>query len=208
MTGEASSERTGGAAGSDRGLGAIGVVALLLIGAVGGLIGDAGHVVSATTVYLDDSLPFVWESQLWFPLMVGAGTVALGWIRVAFGPDDFEVRSPLGPAFDALAMIAAVVGLYLLTAAVIELDPVISVAGVYAATALIVVAYARSGWDLTCGLLAVVGGVGTEMLFAALELFEYTAEVPAFLGVATWLPGLYLAYGVVAGRLGLMLARA
>ncbi len=192
---------------ANRSLGAIGIVALFLIGAIGGLIGDACHVVSGTTTYLENPLPFVWESQLWFPIVVGAGTVTLGWIRVTFGPDDLEVRSPLGPGFDALAMIASVIALYVLTAAVFGLHAELAVAGVYAVALVIVVAYARGPIDLLCGVLAVAGGVGLEILTAAFGLFEYGETVPSFLGVATWLPGLYLAYGVVAGRLGLLLAR-
>ena len=55
---------------------------LFLIGAAGGLIGDQGHVESGTTEYLSDAVPFIWESALWFPLLVGLGTVAVGVTRL------------------------------------------------------------------------------------------------------------------------------
>ena len=44
------------------------------IGAAVGLVGDAGHVQSVTTTYLDDSVPFIWESALWFPVLVELAT--------------------------------------------------------------------------------------------------------------------------------------
>jgi hypothetical protein len=37
---------------------------LFVVGAAGGLIGDAGHVQAGTTAYLNDAAPFVWESAL------------------------------------------------------------------------------------------------------------------------------------------------
>ena len=74
------------------GCSAAGLAALFAIGAIGGLIGDMCHVESGTTVYLEDPLPYVWKSQLWFPLMVGAGTAALGWIRVRIGDGERQRR--------------------------------------------------------------------------------------------------------------------
>lgn len=37
------------------------------------LVGDMCHAESGTAAYLEDPLPYVSRSQLWFPLMVGAG---------------------------------------------------------------------------------------------------------------------------------------
>jgi hypothetical protein len=50
--------------------------------------------------------------------------------------------------------------------------------------------------------------VTTEIVLAGAGIFEYADDVSQLAGVAAWLPGLYLAYGVVAARLGMMLARA
>src|SRR5690242_19443230 len=73
---------------------------LFLIGAVGGLIGDAGHVQSGTTTYLDDTTPFVWRSALWFPILVGLATASLGELRLRLGP--------ARPGFDPRTGVAAI----------------------------------------------------------------------------------------------------
>ena len=88
---------------------------LFLVGAAGGLVGDAGHVQAGTTTYLDDATPFVWESALWFPVLVGLATASLGELRLRLGPPrpGFDIRI-------ALAAIAAVVALYALTAIVYD----------------------------------------------------------------------------------------
>ena len=48
-------------------------------------------------------------------------------------------------------------------------------------------------------------GVGTEVVLSAAGVFEYADDIEQILGVAAWLPALYLAYGVVASRLGALL---
>ena len=86
---------------------------LFLIGAAGGLVGDAGHVQSGTTVYLDDATPFIWESALWFPILVGLATASIGELRLRLAPPR--------PGFDpgvGVAAIAAVLGIYAITALV------------------------------------------------------------------------------------------
>lgn len=193
-------------------LGGAGIAALFLVGAVGGLIGDMCHVESETTTYLEDPLPYVWKSQLWFPLMVGAGTAALGWIRVRMAAgartarSDEQDREPEG-ARDAVAMIAAVIALYALTALVRGEPQPAAVVVCWAVAALIVARWARGPGDLLCAVLAAVFGVGSEIILAAAGVFEYADDIARFAGVASWLPALYLAYGVVAARLGLIAAR-
>lgn len=188
-------------------LGAAGLAALFVVGALGGLIGDMCHVETGTTVYLEEPLPYVWRSQLWFPLMVGAGTAALGWIRVRFGPVEGPEDGTVEGARDALAMIAAVVGLYALTALVRGEPQPAAVVICWSVAALIVVRWARGPAELGCAVLAAVFGVTTEAVLAAADVFEYADDVARFAGVASWLPALYLAYGVVAARLGLIAAR-
>jgi len=177
-------------------------VALFVIGAVGGLIGDMCHVESGTTVYLEDPLPYLWKSQLWFPLMVGSGTVALGWIRVRL---DGRVRAPeRGALREGAVMIAAVVGLYALTALVRGEPQPAAIVLVYAVAAVIVARFATAPADLVCAVLAALFGVGIEIVLAAADVFMYAEDLARFAGVATWLPGLYLAYGVIAGQLALL----
>lgn len=189
------------------GLTGAGLAALFAIGAAGGLIGDMCHVESGTTVYLEDPLPYVWKSQLWFPLMVGAGTAALGWIRVRIG-DPAKPAPPGDRRREAALMIAAVLGLYALTALVRGEPQPAAIVLVYAVAGLIAARFATGTGDLVCALLAAVFGVGTEIVLSAADVFAYADDVARFAGVATWLPALYLAYGVVAGRLGLLLAAA
>ena len=71
---------------------------------------------------------------------------------------------------------------------------------------MIVARFATAPADLACACLAALFGVGTEIVLGAADVFAYASDIGRFAGVATWLPGLYLAYGVVAGRLGLLLA--
>lgn len=186
-------------------LGAEGIAVLFAIGAVGGLIGDMTHVGSETTTYLEDPFPYVWRSQLWFPLMVGAGTVALGWIRVRFGPvEDCERAEGVR---EAVAMVAAVLGLYALTALVRGEPQGPAVVICWAVGVLIAARWARGRWELICAILAAFAGVSAEALLAAAGVFEYSDDVARIAGVASWLPALYLAYGVVAARLGVIAAR-
>ena len=182
-------------------LGPLALVALFAIGAVGGLIGDMCHVESGTTVYLDDGLPYVWDSQLWFPLMVGAGTAALGWIRVRLGESG---GGDPENARDVVAMVAAILALYALTAIVRGEPQPVAIVLVYGVAALICARFARGPSELACGALAALFGVGTEIALAGAGVFEYAADVDQVVGVAAWLPGLYVAYGVVAARLGII----
>ena len=189
-----------------RGVGLAGLLVLFAVGAVGGLIGDMCHVRSGTTRYLQDPLPYVWESQLWFPLVVGAGTAALGWISVRLGARaaEAEQREPLR---SASAMIAAVLALYALTALMRGEDASVGIVLPWAVGALIVAAFARRRSDLLCAALAMLGGVGGEIALSAAGLFEYAGDIEQIAGVAAWLPALYLAFGVVAARLGVLAAR-
>jgi hypothetical protein len=188
------------------GLTVAGLATLFAVGAIGGLIGDMCHVESGTTVYLEDPLPYVWKSQLWFPLMVGAGTAALGWIRVRVGGEEVRVGEDGERLRRAALMIAAVIGLYALTALVRGEPQPAAIVLVYAVALAIAVAFATGVGDLACACLAALFGVGTEIVLAATDVFAYASDIGRFAGVATWLPGLYLAYGVVAGQLGLLLA--
>lgn len=193
---------------NDRGrIGAGGLAVLFAIGAIGGLIGDMCHVVSGTTVYLEDPLPYIWESQLWFPLMVGGGTATLGWIAVTFGA---KAAGPEleDPRREAAAMIASVVGLYALTALVRGEPSAVGIVLSYSVAALICFRFARDRIDWLCAGLATVVGVGTEMVLSAAGVFEYAGDIEQIIGVAAWLPAIYLAYGVVAARLGALLSEA
>lgn len=45
------------------------VVVVFALGAIAALIGDHGHVVTGTTGYFTNAVPFVWSSPVWFPVV-------------------------------------------------------------------------------------------------------------------------------------------
>jgi len=190
------------------------------IGAVGGLVGDACHVASGTTEYLDDSLPFVWKSQLWFPLAVGLATVATGELRLRLGPapagesgsggaaiDRDPIRDPRGHDLtEALAAIASVIAIYALSAVLTDEDPLSATVLIWALALLVLARFGGGRPALICATAAAVLGPLAEVLVVEVELSRYSADADGLLGVAEWLPALYFAFGVVAARLAELLA--
>ncbi len=176
---------------------------LFAIGAVGGLIGDAGHVQAGTTNYLDRSVPFVWESAIWFPLLVGLATASIGELRLWLGPPR--------PGFDlriAAAGIAAVIGIYAVTA-LLQGSPEQPATVLIVTLAALVACWLADGPPaLACGLAAASIGPLAEIVIIELELSEYGPGADSLFGVALWLPALYFAFGVVVARLAeLLVAR-
>jgi hypothetical protein len=174
---------------------------LFAVGAAGGLIGDAGNVQSGATLYLDDSGPFVWESPLWFPVLVGAATVATGVVRLRLGPPrpGFDVRI-------GLAAFASVVAIYSVTSVAGD-DGTPAVALVFS-LGVLVACFLADRPGVICGLIAAVIGPLAEIAIVGLDLSEYTDPNDSLFGVGLWLPGLYLAFGVAAARIAeLLVAR-
>ncbi|CAN5192174.1 hypothetical protein BH24ACT23_BH24ACT23_00520 [soil metagenome] len=171
---------------------------MLGVGAVGGLVGDACHVEAGTTVYLDESLPFIWNSQLWFPVAVGLATVATGELRLRLGPARAETAAPLG---ESAAAIAAVLGIYALTAILTGENPLAATVLVWALAILVAVRFGGGGPALACAALAAVLGPLAEIGVVELDLASYSPEADGLAGVAEWLPALYFAFGIVAARL-------
>ena len=89
------------------------LVLLFLLGAVAALVGDHSHVVTGTTEYFNDAVPFIWSSPIWFPLMVGAATASLAELRLHLPDPRTTVTARQG-----LAGVAAVIGMYVTTALV------------------------------------------------------------------------------------------
>jgi hypothetical protein len=174
------------------------VLCLFVVGGAGGLVGDHAHVVTETTRYEPTDFPFIWDSALWFPLMVGTGTVALAEIRLHLTPPPRTA----GGATEAIAAIAAVLGIYALTA-LISAEPLGPATTLIAALAVITWAVIGDGRPAAiCGVLAAVGGVATEAIMSAAGIFEYAPSIDDVVGVPPWLFALYFAFGVVAARLG------
>ena len=176
---------------------------LFAIGAVGGLIGDAGHVQSGTTTYLDDATPFIWRSALWFPILVGLATASIGELRLRLGP--------ARPGFDprtGVAAIAAVLAIYAVTALVHD-QPEEPATTLVVALAVLVGCWLADGRPaIICGLAAAIAGPLAEIVIVELDLSEYADSADTLFGVALWLPALYFAFGFVAARLAeLLVAR-
>jgi hypothetical protein len=171
-------------------------LALFGIGAAGGLIGDACHVATGTTTYLDETFPFIWKSQLWFPVAVGLATVATGEVRLRLGP-----ARPGSKPVEAVVAIASVVGLYALTAVVTDEDPLAATVLIWAGAFLIAARFGGGAPALVCAVLAAILGPLAEILIVEAELAMYAPAADGLIGVAEWLPALYFAFGIVAARL-------
>lgn len=172
------------------------LVLLFLLGAGASLVGDHSHVVTGTTEYFTDAVPFVWSSPVWFPLMVGAATASLAELRLHL-PD---VRTDVS-ARQGLAGIAAVIGTYVTTALVHSAS---SVPGTTLIIAMAVIAWCALGdkASVVCGVLAAIVGPIVEIVLVKLGVFAYNADSDGLFGVGPWLPPLYFAFGVVAALLG------
>lgn len=175
---------------------------LFAIGAGAGLIGDHAHVESGATRYLDvGGVPLIWGSPLFFPLSVGLATAALGELGVRLG------ASRPGTRWDGLAAIASVLAIYLLTAVLADESTSTATALVACLAALVLVRFGDGRRAaIVCGTLAAIVGPVVEIVEHEAGIFEYSANVDGLAGVAPWLVPLYFAFGVVAVRLGEMLA--
>jgi hypothetical protein len=176
------------------------LLALFAVGALGGLVGDQGHVASGTTVYLQHGVPFVWRSAIWFPMLVGTATAAAAELRLRLG------RTRPGDALEAAGAIAAVIGIYAVTA-LVRHQPLGPATALVAALAVLVAARLADGPPgLLCGAAAALGGTAVEVVMVKAGVFRYADAIDPLAGVPPWLPALYFAFGVVAARLGEILA--
>lgn len=174
---------------------------LFLVGAVASLIGDHSHVVTGTTEYFTDAVPFVWSSPIWFPLMVGAATVSLAELRLHLP----NPRTTVTPR-QGLAGIAAVLGAYVTTALVHSAPPVPGTTLIVAMAAITWCAFGDTP-SVVCGALAAVVGPIVEIVLVENGVFAYNADSDGLFGVGPWLVPLYFAFGVVVAMLGEIAAK-
>jgi hypothetical protein len=175
---------------------------LFAIGAAGGLIGDAGNVQSGVTHYFEDT-PF-WNSALWFPFLVGFGTMAVGFLRLELGPvrNEFDARIGIG-AFASVIAIYAVGSSYFAT----ENDSIAKVT-LCASLAVLLACFLADRPGLLCGLGAALAGPAVEVFIVHQDWSSYGLNDDGLFGVALWLPPLYFAFGVAVARITeLMVAR-
>jgi hypothetical protein len=178
------------------------VVVLFLLGAVASLVGDHSHVVTGTTEYFTDAVPFIWSSPVWFPLMVGAATVALAELRLHLPNPRTTVT-----VRQAVAGVAAVIGMYV-TTALIHSSP--AVPGVALIVALAAITWCVLGDEqaIVCGVLAAVIGPVVEIVLVEVGVFAYNVDSAGLFGVGPWLPPLYFAFGVVVALIGELFAKS
>ena len=176
--------------------------ALFLLGAVISPIGDHIHVVTGTTSYPDLSVPFIWSSPFWFPLLVGGATVGLAELRLHLGPLREAVTPRMG-----LAGVAAVIGTYAMTGLLRGSSEVLSTTLIFSLAAITWCALGDRA-AAVCGLVAAVVGAGFEAILVAAGVFSYADNGNSLLGVAPWLPGLYFGFGVTAAVLAELAGQA
>jgi uncharacterized membrane protein len=177
------------------------VVFLFALGAAASLIGDHSHVVTGTTEYLTDAVPFIWSSPVWFPLVVGVATVALAELRL-------RMRSPRTSVTvrHGLAGVAAVIGIYVITA-LEHRAPVVPITVLICALAVITWCVLGDGPGAVCGVLAAIGGPIVEAVLVGAGVFRYADDSDSLFGVGPWLPALYFAFGVVVATLAEIAAK-
>ena len=168
---------------------------LFALGAVAALVGDHSHIVTGTTEYLSDAMPFVWSSPIWFPILVGLGTISIAELRLRLPALRTCVTARQG-----ITGVAAVIGIYVTTALVHAAPAVPANVLIYALAA---VTWCALGdrWGALCGVIAAVVGPVVEVAIAAGGLARYADGSDALFGVAPWLPPLYFAFGVVVAML-------
>jgi hypothetical protein len=175
------------------------IIAIIVLGALIGLAGDACHVASGTTHYEWDGVPTVWRSAIWFPVLLASGVLALALSGRAlagrFPPARHRTRA------DVLPAAAAVLALYALTAVLKGEPTTVSVVLTAAIAVVIWGVWDPSPGAALGGAIAAVAGPLAEIGIVAIGAAEYAPDVDGLGGVAPWLPALYFAAGAVAFRL-------
>jgi hypothetical protein len=168
---------------------------LFVLGAVASLVGDHGHVSTGTTEYLSHAVPFVWSSPIWFPILVGLGTVSVAELRLHLPAVRTSVTARQG-----LGGVAAVLAIYAITA-LAHTAPAVPVNALVYALAVITWCALGDRYGALCGVIAAVGGPVVEALIAAAGIAHYAEGSDGLFGVAPWLPALYFTFGVVVSLL-------
>jgi hypothetical protein len=180
------------------------VVFLFVLGGAAALVGDHGHVATGTTRYYETALtsvPFLWSSPIWFPVMVGAATVSLAELRLHLGPSRATVTGRQG-----LAGVAAVIGTYVVTA-LVHTAPVVPATTLVVALAVITWCALGDRLSVVCGVLAAVGGPVVEIVLVKVGAFAYAEDSSGLFGVGPFLPPLYFSFGVVVALLAEIAAK-
>lgn len=176
------------------------VVLLFVLGGCAALIGDHSHVVTATTEYYTEAVPFLWSSPLWFPLLVGGATVSLAELRLHLPAPRATVTVRQG-----VAGVAVVVGMYV-TTALTRGAPVVPATTLICVAAIVTWCVLGDGPGAICGAVAAIVGPAVEIGLVQVGVFAYTDGSDGLFGVGPFLVPLYFAFGVVVALLGELLA--
>lgn len=172
------------------------MLVLFVLGGAAALVGDHSHVATGTTVYYTESVPFVWSSPFWFPLLVGGATVSLAELRLRLPVPRTGVT-----ARQAVAGVAIVVGMYVLTA-LLHGTPVVPATALLVVCAVITWCVLGDGAGAVCGALIAVVGPAVEIGLVHSGVFAYNPGSDGLFGVGPFLVPLYFAFGVVVALLG------
>lgn len=175
-------------------------VLLFVLGGVAALIGDHSHVVTTTTVYYTDAVPYVWSSPFWFPLLVGSAAVSLAELRLHLPAPRTGVTVRQG-----VGGVAAVVGMYV-TTAILHGTPLVPATALICVAAIITWCVLGDGPGAICGVAAAAIGPVVEIGLVEIGVFAYNAPSDGLFGVGPFLVPLYFAFGVVVALLGELLA--
>ncbi|MGZ8801672.1 MAG: diacylglycerol-binding protein [Mycobacterium sp.] len=173
---------------------------LAVLGAAAALIGDHSHVVTGTTVYYTDAVPYVWSSPFWFPLLVGTATVSLAELRLHLAAPRTMVTVRQG-----VAGVAVVVGMYV-TTALMHGAPVFPATALICVAAIVIWCMLGDGPGAICGAIAAVVGPVVEIGLVEIGVFAYNPGSDGLFGVGPFLVPLYFAFGVVVALLGELVA--
>ena len=176
---------------------------LFAIGAAGGLVGEAALLGAGTPRYLGDTMPFVWESQLRFPLLVELATASRGELRLSSRPGPLRIStrgwaSPLSQRCSPCTRSPR--------SSTTSPTGAVEYSGHHARAPDRLLARRRGG--VLCGVVAAFVGPLAEVVIVELELARFAEAAYSLFGVALWLPALDLAFGVVAARLADLLVSA
>jgi hypothetical protein len=176
------------------------VIVLFVLGGSAALIGDHSHVVTGTTVYYTDAVGFLWSSPFWFPLLVGTATVSLAELRLHLPEPRIAAT-----VRQAIAGVAAVVGMYVATA-LLHGMPVVPATTLICAAGIVTWCALGDGPGAICGAIAAVVGPVAEIGLVEMGVFAYNPGSDGLLGVGPFLVPLYFAFGVVVAMLAELLA--
>jgi hypothetical protein len=185
------------------------ILALFLLGAVGGTLGDFFHVMTHTDGYPQFSWMLPGTGQpFWVPLLFGSATLAIGlshpWINQWLGPKKIKRRSFAQIILGNLLFLLLYAASGFLPFATGGLQDILLMTG-----AISIWLYFDPTWQgaFLCVGTAILGTL-VEITLTHFQGFFYYPEVANFYGVPSWLPWLYVAASVTVGNSGrFLLAR-